>query len=244
MADEPTLSVCVAVYRRHRAPNLATLAGQLEAAADGLSCELVVALNGISAERAGVPAGAVTTDLGANRGVSVGWNRAAAIARGEVLVFVNDDLALGPSSLRLLCDALRGTPGAGVTGPVGTLWDIGRGEHVAYLPPAEAAPGSVRRCDVLSGFLFATPRAVFEAVGGFDEAYTPCGFEEVDYCTTVRLRTGLDCFEVAGVPFEHEFRISAKRPWHRVRYDGRSESLGSIDRRNRRHFRAKWSTAA
>jgi GT2 family glycosyltransferase len=240
MTGEPTLSVCVAVYKRHRRPNLASLAEQLTAAADGLATELRVALNGISATRAGAPAGAAIADLGTNRGVSVGWNRAAQGARGDVLVFINDDVALRPGSLRRLHDALRDTPGAGVAGPVGTLWDIPKAQHLAYLPPAE--PGAVRRCDVLSGFLFATPRRVFEAVGGFDEAYTPCGFEEVDYCTTVRRRTGLECFEVAGVGFVHEFRISAKRPWHRVRYDGRTESLGSIARRNRSHFLAKWAT--
>ena len=123
---------------------------------------------------------------------------------------------------------------------VGTLWNIEEARHVAYLPSASGS-SELRRCDVLSGFLFATPRSVFEFVGRFDEAYTPCGFEEVDYCTTVRQRARLDCFEVPGVRFEHRFGISAKRPWRRIRYDGRSESLGSIAKRNRSYFLAKWA---
>ena len=94
---------------------------------------------------------------------------------------------------------------------------------------------------MLSGFLLCTPRHVFESAGGFDEAYTPCGFEEVDYCTTVRLDLGLKCLAVAGVPFEHTFGISAQPQWRRVRYRDRSEFLGSIARRNRRHFLGKWS---
>src|SRR3954467_1301671 len=111
MAEGPSLSVCVAVYRRHRRPNLASLGEQLPATAGGLATELVVALNGISRGSADVPARAVVVDLGTNRGVPVAWNRAAERARGEVLVFVNDDVALAPESLRLLHDALLDTPG-------------------------------------------------------------------------------------------------------------------------------------
>jgi GT2 family glycosyltransferase len=235
------ISVCVAVHRRRRPPNVATLGEQLATAAGSRQAELRVVLNGISPSRAGVPEGAVVASYPMNRGVSVAWNAAAERATGEVLCFCNDDVDLGPASLQLLHAAATGRPDAGVVGPVGTRWDIGVPRHLEWVATAGLATGEMVACDVVSGFLFALRREVFERVGGFDEAYTPAGFEEVDLCTAVRLRLGLRCYAVAGVEHRHEFGISAARPWRRVRFDGRSESVRSIDRRNRRHFREKWA---
>jgi GT2 family glycosyltransferase len=239
------VSVCVPVYKVHQPPNVRTLAETLRRALHGLSGELVVALNGVSVEEAALPDNAHIVDLGLNRGVAVGWNRAAAQTRGEIVCFTNDDVALGKGSLRLLAETLRARPEAGVVGPVGTRWDLETGRHLEWLDLSQRAAGDVEECDVVSGFLFATQRETFDAVGGFDEFYAPCSWEEVDFCTAVRTRLGLRCYAVAGVSHEHEFGISApQRPWKRIRYDGGSESLWSIHRRNRRHFLAKWSRAS
>jgi GT2 family glycosyltransferase len=237
----PDISICVAVYKRHSEPNLGSLVASLPGALGQLKGELIVALNGITAADAGVPAGSSCVAFGVNRGVPVAWNAAARLARSPVLCVVNDDVVLGRNSLVLLHQALTHEPTAGVVGPVGTRWDITRAKHLSYLSLKELSPGELRECEVVSGFLLATPKHVFDSIGGFEEAYTPCGFEEVDYCTAVRLTLGLDCYAVAGVEFTHEFAISAARLWHRVHYDSRSESLKSIARRNRLYFLAKWS---
>jgi len=245
VSERVDVSVCVPVYRSHEPPNLATLAAGMPAALGDLRGELVVALNGIGAADAGVPDGARTVDLGVNRGVSPGWNAAGDAARGDVLVFANDDVLLGPASLALLHRTLRERPEAGVVGPVGTRWDLERVEHRAWLDLAGRAAGDVEPCEVVSGFLFATRRETWEAAGRFDEAYAPASFEEVDFCTAVRTRLGLRCYAVAGVEHEHEFGISRRAPpWRRVRFDGRTESLRSIHRRNGRHFRSKWHGVA
>jgi hypothetical protein len=258
----PDISICVAVYKRHGVPNLGSLAASLPGALGRLKGELIVALNGVSAADAGVP-GTSTGDAGVpgdastmtlggvstvafevNRGVPVAWNAAARLARAPVLCVVNDDVVLGRDSLALLHEALLREPAAGVVGPVGTRWDIAGARHLSYLSLAGLSPGQSRECEVVSGFLFATPKQVFERIGGFEEAYTPCGFEEVDYCTAVRLNAGLRCFAVAGVRCTHEFGISAARSWRRIHYQGRSESIKSISARNRAHFLAKWSALA
>lgn len=239
-ASAPDISVCVAVYRRHGPPNLATLAAALPRAAGRFSFELVVALNGIGREEAGVPPEARVVEFEVNRGVPVAWNAAARSAAGGVLCVANDDVELGEGSLeRLALVAAR--PDAGVAGPAGTMWDIERARHLGYVDLSSLEPGEAVPVDVLSGFLLVTRSEVFAAAGGFDEAYSPCGFEEVDYCTTVRRRLGLECLAVAGVDVRHEFAISAQRSWRRVRYDGRSERLGAIAARNRAHFLAKWA---
>lgn len=239
MPQRVDISICVPVWKRHSPPNLATLSGCLHEALAGLRSELIVILNGISAEKVEVPADALVLEFNVNRGVPVAWNQAARAANSDVLCFVNDDVVLGQSALRRLWKATQQRD-AGVVGPVGSRWDIGAGRHLEYVSMDSLAAGALKPCEVVSGFLFATRNDVFRALGGFDEAYTPCGFEEVDYCTAVRLRLGLHCYAVAGVEHEHEFGISSRRPWRRIRFNGRTESIGNIARRNRAHFLGKW----
>jgi GT2 family glycosyltransferase len=239
-AGAPELSVCVAVYRDEPDRNIGTLHAGLAAAADGLSTELVAVANGPGAASVAIPEEAVTVSFPVNRGVTTAWNAAARRARGRVLCFVNDDVLLGPGSLRRLWQALVDHPQAGVVGPVGTQWDIAAPRHVSYLSMDGLADGEMLECDVVSGFLWATRRETYLAADGLDEAYTPCGMEEVDYCTTVRLGLGMRCYAVAGVEHEHEFGISARRPRTKLRYNAREERLGDIASRNRAYFRAKW----
>jgi GT2 family glycosyltransferase len=230
-------SLCVPVYRAHPAPNVASLAATLPAALSRREGELVVALNGISAQDAGVPESARTVNHEQNLGVAPGWNAAARIASGDVLIFGNDDVELGAGALAGLVDALEATPDAGVVGPVGSMWDRSAWQHAHFVHPASG----VEPCDVVSGFLFAARRSTWEAVGGFDEAYAPASWEEVDFNVAVQ-RLGLRSYAVGGLDIAHEWGISARQPpWRRVRWGGRRELLWSIHRRNRKHFLAKWA---
>jgi GT2 family glycosyltransferase len=188
-----------------------------------------------------VSAGVRTVDLGVNKGVAPGWNAAAREAAGDVLVFANDDVALGPDSLALLHGALTEHGDAGVVGPVGTRWDIPVGEHREWVDTASLPAGAVAECEVVSGFLFACRASLWRDLGGFDEFYAPASWEEVDFCTAARAQ-GLRNYAVAGVQAPHEWGVSRRQmPWARVRYDGRSESWRSIHRRNRKHFLDKWA---
>ena len=239
----PELSICVPVYRPHDAPNLATLAAALPAALAGMDAELVVALNGVDAATAGAPPDAMTVDLGVSRGVAPAWNAAAAAARAELLCFCNDDLLPGPESFALLAGVLRERDDAGVVGPVGARWDIPRGRHLELVDLAGRRPGELAPCEAISGFMFACRRETWEKVGGFDERYAPLSWEEIDFCAAVRA-AGLRCYAVAGVEHEHEFGVSSpQRPWRRIRWDRRSQSIWWIHRRNRRLFLSKWSQA-
>jgi GT2 family glycosyltransferase len=239
----PDVSICVPVYRRHEPPNLATLAAALPDALDGLSGELVVALNGIGADSAGAPPAAVTVGLDVNRGVSPGWNAAATAAGAEVLCFCNDDLLPGPGSLALLARTLLEHPEAGVLGPVGARWDIRAGRHLEFVDLSGRAAGELAPCEAVAGFMFACRRSTWEELGGFDERYAPFSWEEIDFCTAARA-SGLGCYAVAGVDHEHEFGVSSPQPpWRRISWDGRTQSIWRIHRRNRRLFLRKWSQA-
>jgi len=235
------ISVCVPVYRSHPAPNAAALAEALPAALAGLTGELVVTLNGIAAADAGIPDEVRTVTHEQNLGVSPGWNAAARAASGDVLVFCNDDVELGPRSLAVLADAARGREDAGVVGPAGARWDFAAARHLESVDGGDLAVGGLREVDAVSGYLFAVRRDVFECVGGFDEAYAPASWEEIDFACAVRA-AGWRSYVVGGVDVEHEWGISARTPaWRRAGWGGRSELLWSIHRRNRRRFLAKWS---
>jgi GT2 family glycosyltransferase len=235
------ISLCTAVYRSHPAPDVAGLAAKLTTALDGCDGELVVALNGVEAGAVGIPVDVATVDMGANRGVAPAWNAAARAATGDLLVFCNDDVELGPASLRHLAEALLSGHDAGVVGPVGSRWDVKGAKHVAWVQPGHA-PGALAPCEVVSGFLFACRRATWQGVGGFDEFYAPASWEEVDFCTAVRA-AGAHCYAVTGVDCRHEWGVSRRQPpWARAHWDGRSETWRSIHRRNRRHFLEKWGT--
>ncbi len=235
------ISLCIATYRAHAQPNVASIAAVMEQSLAGAEGELVVALNGLDRGQAGVPDGAVTVDLGVNRGVAPAWNAAARASSGEVLVFCNDDVELGAGALARLAGTLALRPDVGVVGPDGSYWDLKRGKLLPKTARSHSEGDGLTECDVVSGFLFACLRETWESVGGFDEFYAPASWEEVDFCTAVRA-SGKRCFEVTGVSCRHEWGVSRRQmPWARARWDGRSETWRSIHRRNRRHFLAKWA---
>jgi GT2 family glycosyltransferase len=206
----------------------------------GQSGELVVALNGVASEPLASEVATRVVELGENRGVAAGWNAAARAAEGEILVFANDDTELGAGALAELVVALESLPRAGIVGPLGMERIPRRFEHLrrrASATPKQAIPVSA-----LFGFLMAVRREVYEAVGGFDERYSPCLWEEIDFSTAVRQKLGLRCYQLPGIAVRHEFGISARRswPWTRVPYAGGKPTLRAVRRRARRLYAAKW----
>jgi GT2 family glycosyltransferase len=225
------ISLCVPVHDPRATPRLAALNAALPSALAGLPGELVLALNGVP--EAIAPPGARVVALDKNLGIAPGWNAAASAAQGEILVFGNDDLVFGPQSLALLAQALQSSPAVGVVGVDSWGW-VGEWQLTS-------GAGAMRECETVRGPVIGIRAEVFAAVQGFDEAYAPCCWEEVDLGLAVRNRLELRAY-VLSVPFQHEPGISSRRalPWVRVAYAGRSESLRSIRRRNRRRLREKW----
>jgi GT2 family glycosyltransferase len=240
LAHMTLISVCVPVHRRHEPPNVHSLARSLPSALAGQSGELVIALNGVAEEPASSPVTTRVVDLGENRGVAAGWNAAARAAEGAILAFANDDTELGPGALAELTTALDSLPRAGVVGPLGMERIPRRFEHLR--PAASETRNQPTQVSALFGFLMAVRREVYEAVGGFDERYSPCLWEEIDFGTAVRDRLGLLCYQLPGLAVRHEFGISARRswPWVRVPYAEGRPTLRAIRHRNRRLYASKW----
>jgi GT2 family glycosyltransferase len=183
---------------------------------------------------------------GKNLGFGAACNRAALLARGDALLFLNPDCLIEPDTLArlraVLDDARIGLVGALQVDAAGgvdaasrrrdpllrralvTLAGLRRlrlrspaFEGVA-MPPTNGP--SIEPVDVVSGALMLLPRAVFERIGGFDEGYfLHC--EDIDLCRRVR-DAGLRVVCVNDVVVVHGKGGSSRhRPvfvaWHKHR---------------------------
>jgi GT2 family glycosyltransferase len=130
-------------------------------------------------------------------------NQAAAEARGEVLLLLNNDIeVIGPGWLREMVGLLL-RPGIGAVGakllyPDGTLQHggvvIGQGGVAGhYLPQAaRGATGHagslalVREVSAATAACLALRREVFESVGGLDAEALAVAFNDIDLCLRIR----------------------------------------------------------
>jgi O-antigen biosynthesis protein len=134
-----------------------------------------------------------------NLGFIGACNAGAAAARGEFLVFLNNDTAVQPDWLDALLDTFDTHPDAGLVGaklvyPDGRLqeaggivfsdgsgWNYGRFED-----PADPRFNYLREVDYCSGAAIALRRELFEQLDGFDPHYAPAYYEDTDLAMRVR----------------------------------------------------------
>jgi GT2 family glycosyltransferase len=127
-------------------------------------------------------------------------NRGAEVAGGDILVFLNNDTLPQPGWLEPLLRIFEDYPDAGAVGgklvyPDGRLQEagglifsdgsaanFGRGDFEVDAP----LYNYVREVDYVTGALIATPRKLFEKLGGLDLRYRPIYYEETDYCFRLR----------------------------------------------------------
>lgn len=180
-----------------------------------------------------------------NEGFIASCNRGAAGARGDFLVFLNDDTVPLSGWLGSLLRTFRTHPDAGAVGgrlvyPDGRLQEagglvyhdgtganFGRGDYEVDAP----LYAHVRRVDYCSGALLATPRKLFLELGGFDVRYRPAYYEDTDYCFSVR-RAGLEVYyQPEAVVVHVEGATSGTDP---------EAGVKRYQERNRRTFCRKW----
>jgi GT2 family glycosyltransferase len=126
-------------------------------------------------------------------------NAGAAAARGQYLVFLNNDTQVQPGWLRELRDTFDNEPTAGFVGskliyPDGRLQEAGgviRRDGRAALIGRNADPNDprfsyLRRADYCSGASIMVPRELFESLGGFDTHFAPAYYEDTDLACRVR----------------------------------------------------------
>src|SRR3954454_2318167 len=146
---------------------------------------------------------AVVISSETNRNFAGGNNAAAAEARGEVLLFLNNDIEVVPGALEGLVETAReedvGAAGLQLLYPDRSLQHAGVGSfaaaggalvpwHLFHHQAGELpAAAGVLDLDVVTAACMAMPRALFEELGGFDEGFVN-GWEDTDLCLRSRLK--------------------------------------------------------
>lgn len=180
-----------------------------------------------------------------NLGFGGGNNFAAARAKGEYLVLLNDDTRPQPGWLDWLVRAARSDDRVGAVGSRllfpdgrlqeagavlwsnGTCFPLGRGE-----PPGSLAYSYVRPVDYTSANGLLLARGTFESAGGFDDRYFPGYYEDTDLCMTIRHRLGKKIvYEPRSVILHEESATMKRDPQFR----------DFLFRRNNALFCEKWS---
>jgi GT2 family glycosyltransferase len=198
----PEVSVVIPAYGQ-LASTLRSL-GALAAAASAAAFEAIVVDDGsppeVAAELERV-AGLRLVRQAENLGYVAACRRGAEEARGKWLVLLNNDTVVTDGWLDRLLETARRFPRAGAVGAAllapdgrlqeagGIVWrdgsatNAGRGSHPDAPPWAYA-----REVDYCSGACLLLSRELFLQLGGFDEAFAPAYYEDVDLAFRLRER--------------------------------------------------------
>jgi GT2 family glycosyltransferase len=180
----------------------------------------------------------------ANRGFAASCNAGAGLARGEYLVFLNNDTEVHNGWLDNLLRTFVDHPGTGLAGskllqPDGRLqeagsfiWrdgsgcNYGRGDD-----PCRPEYNFVRETDSCSGASIMIRTDLFRSLGGYSEEYSPAFFEDADLAFRVRQAGWKVCYQ----PFSELVHVEGATR-------GRDENCG-LKRHQaaiRRTFAARW----
>ncbi|MEJ2534661.1 MAG: glycosyltransferase, partial [Gammaproteobacteria bacterium] len=201
-SDEPRVSIVIPAYN-HLDHTAACLASIGRARCD-TPLEVIV-VDDASAEEPPEPLEAIDglrlLRNEENRGFIHTCNRGAEAARGEFVVFLNNDTEVQDGWLEALLEVFETRPDAGLVGsrllyPDGTLqecggivfrdgsgWNYGRGAD-----PDDPQYRFLREADYCSGACIMIRARLFAELGGFDAHYAPAYYEDTDLAFRVRER--------------------------------------------------------
>ncbi len=131
-----------------------------------------------------------------NRGFLENCNHAASAAEGANLFFLNNDTVLLPDSVEALLRLPAVVSGSRLLFPDGSLQEVGgilfndaSAANIGKHDPRPSRPLYCARRPVTycSGASLMVPRDVWNALGGFDDHFSPAYYEDSDLCLRARM---------------------------------------------------------
>jgi GT2 family glycosyltransferase/Flp pilus assembly protein TadD len=161
-----------------------------------------------------------------NVGFAKACNQGAQAARGRYLVFLNNDTIPLEGWLKALVDEVEANPDVAVVGskllyPNDTVQHAGvvfsRAGSIPYhlyngFPGNVSAVNRRRELQAVTGACMLVRRAVFEAIGGFDEEYRN-GFEDIDFCLKVRDRGERIIYQPKSILYHLESQTPGRKDY-------------------------------
>jgi glycosyltransferase involved in cell wall biosynthesis len=246
--EEPEVSIIV--VNRNATEMTCACIQHIWANTTGVKYEILVADNGSDPEALHVlrdqGGGLRLLRLGVNRYFGEANNIAVEAARGRFVCLLNNDAFVTLGWLTNLLAALRATPNAGAVGPV-FLFPDGMIQEAGALINTDGVPERLMRgadrghcaaiddrsVDCISAACLLLTRDLFLQAGGFDLAYEPAYYEDVDLCCKlamlgygVKLVAGVDVVHLEG-PSTGEDAIPSIRK-------------RALEELNRKKFLARW----
>lgn len=131
-----------------------------------------------------------------NVGFGAGHNLGSDLAAGDIFVFLSNDVIIANNYLAPIEKALAEQPDA-LIGPEmlchDTGWNTFDGQTISYL----------------AGWCLACRRKTWDILGGWDERYVPCDYEDIDLSYTAS-KLGIPLVEIP-LPLQHMFGQSAQK---------------------------------
>jgi len=169
-----------------------------------------------------------------NRGFAAGNNQGLAIARGEFVLFLNNDTIVTAGWLKRMRSVLEREPNVGIVGPVSNsvsgpqlvpdaVYDLPAGLQAYATRWAGEHDGDTVAANRVVGFCLLARTELVDRIGGLDEQFGSGNFEDDDFCVRAahagyqaRIardvfihHTGSQTFKAAKI----DYRQSLERNW-------------------------------
>lgn len=181
-----------------------------------------------------------------NQGFVNNCRNGASHARGEYLLFLNNDTAFTDGWLSNLVAVLDADPKVGIVGPMllfgngrlqeagGIIWNDASGWNYGRMDdPGRPEYNYLKETDYVSGACLLIRQALWEELGGFDQRYIPAYYEDTDLCFSVRAAGYKVLYQPASKIYHFEGISNGT---------DLSSGVKKYQVENRGKFLAKWAT--